>query len=171
MIMSGTSCKVFKFSCSDFLNILASVENPAAGSGIGTEFAHIINYSYCLLHSLVCFYSISTHPYIFFNQDRESITFVGFTVTEDGDLINPIDNKELEHAIMTPKLYRGLLHNKVNFNYDCKNWKRSDMINSISKVMGLKDALDPDSSYVLTYDNIIKILAIQMRFRFVKVFF
>ena len=66
---------------------------------------------------------------------------------------------------MTPKLYRGLLHNKVNFNYDYKNWKRPDLISSISKVMGLKDALDPDTSYVLTYDNIIKILAIQMRFR------
>ena len=66
---------------------------------------------------------------------------------------------------MPHRLYTGLVYNKVNFKDDCKKWSKDDMIDSISKVMGVKNLRDPDESYVLTYDNIIKILAIQMRFR------
>lgn len=67
---------------------------------------------------------------------------------------------------MPERLYTGLVCNKVNFKDDCKEWSKHYMINSISKVMGVKNLLDdPDESYVLTYDNVIKILAIQMRFR------
>ena len=40
------------------------------------------------------------------------------------------------------------------------------MIEKISTVMGVEFPYDPDESYVLTVDNIIKILAIQMRFRY-----
>lgn len=39
------------------------------------------------------------------------------------------------------------------------------MIERMSAVMGVEFPYDPDDSYVLTADNIIKILAIQMRFR------
>ncbi len=66
---------------------------------------------------------------------------------------------------MTPRLYTGLVHNKVNFKDDCKKWSKDLMIDNISKVMGVSCTRDPDESYVLTYDNVIKILAIQMRFR------
>ena len=122
----------------------------------------------CSIEILV--YSLSsTHPYIFFNQDRESITFVGFTVSDQGDLINPsadaTENEVLDPSIMTPKLYTGLKQNKVNFNDDSRRWTKPLMINNISKVMGVNYTHDPDESYVLTYDNVIKILAIQMRFR------
>ncbi len=112
----------------------------------------------------------STHPYIFFNQDRESITFVGFTVTPEGDLIDPATQQVLENAIMTPQLYEGLQHNGVNFqdnfqdNY--RNWGKKVMIEKISTVMGVDFPYDPDESYVLTVDNLIKVLAIQMRFRY-----
>ena len=41
------------------------------------------------------------------------------------------------------------------------------MIEKIGTVMGLKSVKDPDPSYVLTVDNVIKILAIQMRFRYI----
>ena len=39
------------------------------------------------------------------------------------------------------------------------------MIEKLSLVMGLDYVYDPDDTYVLTVDNLIKILAIQMRFR------
>ena len=39
------------------------------------------------------------------------------------------------------------------------------MIEKLSTVMGIEKPTDPDETYVLTIDNLIKILAIQMRFR------
>ena len=39
------------------------------------------------------------------------------------------------------------------------------MIEKIATVMGIEFPYDPDETYVLTVDNLIKILAIQMRFR------
>ena len=107
----------------------------------------------------------SPHPYIFFNEDRISITFVGFTVTPSGDLIDPTNKRVLERAIMTPQLYTGLRHNKVNFQDDYRCWQKYVMIEKICTVMGVDYPHDPDESYVLTVDNLIKILAIQMRFR------
>ena len=41
------------------------------------------------------------------------------------------------------------------------------MVTKIGTVMGLEWIMDPDPSYVLTVDNLIKMLAIQMRFRWV----
>ena len=42
---------------------------------------------------------------------------------------------------------------------------RGQMIQKIAFVMGREYHMDPDPSYALTADNLIKILAIQMRFR------
>ena len=40
------------------------------------------------------------------------------------------------------------------------------MINKLAIVMGLTmEVKDPDASYALTVDNVLKILAMQMRFR------
>ena len=94
-----------------------------------------------------------------------SITFVGFTVTKNGDLINPSNQRIIEPAVMNSQLYSGLKHNRVNFEDDYRTWKKSVMIEKISTVMGVDYPYDPDESYVLTVDNLIKILAIQMRFR------
>ena len=108
---------------------------------------------------------LSPHPYIFFNNDRVSITFVGFTVNKEGNLINPENQKVIERNIMKSSLYEGLKINQVNFADDHRKWEKSDMIQKISMVMGVCDPTDPDKSYVLTVDNVIKVLAIQMRFR------
>lgn len=110
-------------------------------------------------------HTLSSHPYIFFNQDRESITFMGFIVTQNGDLIDPTHQKILERAIITPKLYKGLKANKVNFDEDYRMWQKWIMIEKLARVMGIEFTYDPDESYVLTVDNLIKIMAIQMRFR------
>ena len=94
-----------------------------------------------------------------------SITFVGFTVTRQGDLLNPANQQVLEPAIMNSQLYTGLVHNKVNFQDDYRHWTKTVKIEKISTVMGVEFPHDPDETYVLTVDNVIKILAIQMRFR------
>lgn len=106
------------------------------------------------------------HPYIFFNEDRVSITFVGFQVNRNGDLIEPKYKTVIERSIMTPQLYEGLKHNKVNFEENYHNWHKLQMLEKLAAVMGMEFVSDPDESYVLTLDNMIKILAIQMRFRY-----
>ncbi len=120
----------------------------------------------------MCFlYLCSSHPYIFFNGDNESITFLGFMVTKNGDLVDPAQGAVLEQAIMKPQLYTGLKQNRVNFDEDYRHWRKDQMITKIASVMGLKFVYDPDETYVLTTDNLIKMLAIQMRFRLVSVAF
>ena len=119
----------------------------------------------CLLIYLFCH---SPHPYIFFNKDERTLTFVGFTVKlceEQGNLINPVDGQILEEAIMTKELYTNLVCNDVDLQDDCRKWSKADMIKKLATVMGVKYIDDPDKSYVLTVDNLIKILAIQIRFR------
>ena len=87
-------------------------------------------------------------------------------VTHNGDLIDPALRGILERAIMTQQLYKGLKANKVNFEEDYRTWQKGTMIEKIAMVMGIEFPYDdPDETYVLTVDNLIKILAIQMRFR------
>ena len=47
---------------------------------------------------------------------------------------------------------------------------REDMITKLKNVMGIEDHQlhDPDDSYVLTVDNVMKMLAIHMRFRYLR---
>ena len=87
-------------------------------------------------------------------------------VTRYGDLIDPALGKVLERAIMTQQLYKGLKANNVNFEEDYQKWQKGTMIEKIATVIGIEFPYDPDESYVLTVDNLVKILAIQMRFRF-----
>ena len=94
-----------------------------------------------------------------------SITFVGFSVSGNGDLTDPVSGKVLERASMKPQLYAGLKRNGVNLSENYQLWDKQTMIQKIGMVMGLECVSDPDPSYVLTVDNVIKMLAIQMRFR------
>ena len=70
---------------------------------------------------------------------------------------------------MTQQLYTGLKQQRVNFDDDYRKWTKAEMIEKISMVMGIQWPYDPDDTYVLTVDNLIKILAIQMRFRYVLI--
>ena len=108
----------------------------------------------------------SYHPYLFFNEDGCSITFVGFNVNKNGDLMDPVKNQTIQKAIMTPQLYAGLQGNHVDFSENYYDWEKQKMIEKISMVMGIQNPFDPDPSYVLTVDNVIKILAILMKFRY-----
>ena len=60
------------------------------------------------LRFLISFVFVSYHPYLFFNEDGMSITFVGFNVSRTGDLLDPIRNSVIERAVMTTQLYTGI---------------------------------------------------------------
>ena len=75
-------------------------------------------------------------------------------------------NKTIETAIMTPELLTALQRNHVNFSENYYNWGKQKMVEKIGIVMGIEHPSDPDPSYVLTVDNVIKILAILMKFRY-----
>jgi hypothetical protein len=109
---------------------------------------------------------LSPHPYIFFNEDN-SVTVVGFMMNNRGDLVNPANQQVLKQAIIPPNLYKGPLPNRVNFVDDFHKWTKDVMIVKIATVMGvdMNMVYDPDPYYVLTADNVIKILTIQMRLR------
>ena len=95
-----------------------------------------------------------------------SITFVGFNATRNGDLNDPVKGQIIEPRAMTPQLYTGLLHYQVNLSENYQAWGKDTMIQKIGTVMGLEWSSDPDPTYVLTVDNVIKIMAIHMRFRY-----
>ncbi|WAR07285.1 R213A-like protein [Mya arenaria] len=86
----------------------------------------------------------SPHPYLFFNSDRFSFTFLGFYIDRNtGNLVDQQTNRILEQGIMGQNLYDSLL----------------------CSIMGVDFPHDPDSTYELTTDNVKKIMAIFMRFR------
>ena len=57
----------------------------------------------------------SPHPYLFFNEDGQTFTFMGFTVDRQGNLVEPGTARVLERGIMTAALQTGLYHQRVNF--------------------------------------------------------
>ncbi|XP_026134867.1 E3 ubiquitin-protein ligase rnf213-alpha-like isoform X3 [Carassius auratus] len=109
------------------------------------------------------------HPYIFFNDDHESMTFIGFHLQPNGqngiDAIDPSTKRVIKPNIMTKELYEGLKLQRVPFNIDYDQLPRWEKIERLSRVLGIQWPLDPDETYELTTDNILKMLAIHMRFR------
>lgn len=109
------------------------------------------------------------HPYIFFNDDHVSMTFIGFHLQPNDqnwvDAIDPSTKRVIKKNIMTKDLYEGLRLQRVPFNIDFDNLPRGEKIERICNVLGIQWPLDPDETYELTTDNILKILAIHMRFR------
>ena len=97
---------------------------------------------------------------------------MGFNVSDSGDLLDPTRQRVLKHNIMQEELCKWFKANGVDFNDDHFKWTKKDMITKLCTVMGterhqgLQSMFDPDDSYVLTIDNVTKILAIQMRFRY-----
>ena len=82
----------------------------------------ILNYSIAIYH----FVNISSfHPYIFFNQDRVSLTFLGFKITPDGHLVDPKVNTIMEQNLLTKQLRDGLALQGVKFDEDFNAWARS----------------------------------------------
>ncbi|KAI1884420.1 hypothetical protein AGOR_G00226220 [Albula goreensis] len=66
---------------------------------------------------------------------------------------------------MSRELYEGLKLQRVPFNIDFDQLPRAEKIERLCSVLGIQWPLDPDETYELTTDNILKMLAIHMRFR------
>uniref|UniRef100_A0A3Q3AP92 RING-type E3 ubiquitin transferase n=1 Tax=Kryptolebias marmoratus TaxID=37003 RepID=A0A3Q3AP92_KRYMA len=109
------------------------------------------------------------HPYIFFNDDHVSMTFIGFHLQlneqNSVDAIEPTSKRVIKKNVMTRALYEGLQLQRVPFNVNFDNLPRWEKIERICRVLGIQWPLDPDETYELTTDNILKMLAIHMRFR------
>ncbi|TNN72678.1 E3 ubiquitin-protein ligase rnf213-alpha [Liparis tanakae] len=109
------------------------------------------------------------HPYIFFNDDHVSMTFIGFHLQPNEhnsvDAIEPTSGRIIKKNVMTMVLYEGLKLQRVPFNINFDLLPRGEKIEKICNVLGIQWPLDPDETYELTTDNILKMLAIHMRFR------
>ena len=75
---------------------------------------------------LTTFLSCSPHPYIFFNHDRVSMTFLGFRLSQDGDLLNPETTEVLVKKMMNPTLRGQLKHQGVDFDVNYEKRDRLD---------------------------------------------
>ncbi|XP_015244846.1 PREDICTED: E3 ubiquitin-protein ligase RNF213 [Cyprinodon variegatus] len=116
-----------------------------------------------------------SHPYIFFNADHFSMSFLGFNVQffpgqNTLKAVDPHSGTVLIENIMTQALFEGLQRQRISLTEDFDKLSRSDKIKRISCVVGAKRGImdksfDPDPTYELTVDNVMKMLAIHMRFR------
>ena len=98
-------------SCPD-----TEIQEVANYSGLENEGAVLDPWNFTLYMKILIF--CSPHPYIFFNPDQTSMTFLGFTVDpRNGNLMNQT-GQVLEGAIMKRSLYRSLAANGAPLSED-----------------------------------------------------
>ncbi|XP_053391304.1 E3 ubiquitin-protein ligase rnf213-alpha-like, partial [Mercenaria mercenaria] len=108
----------------------------------------------------------SPHPYLFFNEDKTTFTFLGFHIEKSTrNVIDHQTEKILEKNIMSLQLYEALDVNGVPLQENFDNRSRQEKIQRLRNVMGINETHDPDDTYELTTDNVKKMMAIHMRFR------
>ncbi|KAK1330749.1 hypothetical protein QTO34_008687 [Cnephaeus nilssonii] len=109
------------------------------------------------------------HPYLFFNGDRTSMTFIGFHLEPNQrgtfDAVDPASKRVIKRDVLTKGLYEGLLLQGVPFNVDFDALPRHEKLERLCLALGIQWPVDPDDTYELTTDNMLKILAVEMRFR------
>ena len=106
------------------------------------------------------------HPYIFFNDDGHSMSFFGFRLDGQLNLIDERSGQVLEPQIMTRALYDGLTRNGVRFNIPFDGKSETEKITDLCHIFGVQTNLpNPDGTYELTSDNVMKMLAIYTRFK------
>ena len=66
----------------------------------------------------------SPHPYLFFNQDHITMTFLGFSINSNGDLVDPQTSTILEKDLMPKSLGNGLHAQRVDFTVNSENWSK-----------------------------------------------
>ncbi|KAJ7339358.1 hypothetical protein OS493_005752 [Desmophyllum pertusum] len=106
----------------------------------------------------------SPHPYIFFHPDHISMTFLGFRLDPDGNLLDPQTDEIIQERLISRRLRTGLHVQGVDLDKDIESYSKGQKIQLLCTVMGI-GGCDPDEFYELTGDNVKKILAIHMRFR------
>ena len=120
------------------------------------------------LHQLRRRWEEDPHPYLFFNEDKHSLTFLNFSVDNRGNLMHPKKSSTcLEAGLLPRQLLAGLTGQNVNINQNFDLLTRQQKLATLCRVMGLSEVFDfdPDPNYEVTTDNVLKMLAIHMRFR------
>ncbi|XP_066547032.1 E3 ubiquitin-protein ligase rnf213-alpha [Amia ocellicauda] len=105
------------------------------------------------------------HPYIIFNADAMSMTFLGFHINSAQDAVDVYTGRTIEKNIMTRQLYEQLRQQHVPFNIRFESLSRKEQLDILCRVLGVNAAKDPDASYQLTLDNVLKMFAIHLRFQ------
>ncbi|XP_055559911.1 E3 ubiquitin-protein ligase rnf213-alpha-like isoform X6 [Falco cherrug] len=106
-----------------------------------------------------------SHPYIVFHADDHSMEFLGFHINGNFDAIDAYSQSVLEKAVISKNLYMTLALQNVPFNKKFENLSRTEQLEALCRVFGVKYKEDPDASYQLTLDNTMKMLAIHLRFQ------
>ncbi|XP_061196022.1 E3 ubiquitin-protein ligase rnf213-alpha-like [Saccostrea echinata] len=108
----------------------------------------------------------SAHPYLFFNPDHHTMTFLGFNISKmNRNLVDNQTGQILERNIMTPHLWDALIGNRVPLQENFEDLNRYEKLERLCRVIGNEFPHDPDETYELTTDNVKKMMAIYMRFR------
>ena len=115
------------------------------------------------------------HPYLFFNPDGQTFTFFGFYVNKTtGTLVEPnTGNRLFDHLVLDRTLIQGIDVQDANLlKENIANMTKEQKIYKLMRVMGvdwihnsITNVKDPDPSYELTMDNLLKMLAIYMRLK------
>lgn len=94
------------------------------------------------------------HPYVFFNDDHTSMTFIGFHLqpNENGsvDAIDHSSRQVIKRDVMTMELYQGLVLQRVPFNIDFDQLPRHEKLERLCLTLGVQWPIDPDETYELT---------------------
>ena len=121
------------------------------------------------------------------------MTFLGLWVDEDGNLLDYSKKQVIKPSFMKKDLRKALHGNKICFQENYESWNkyyisfhffcidfthagyREEMILKLIRVLGISEIkkgnkldlekIDSDRTYVLTVDNLMKMLAIHMKFR------
>ena len=115
------------------------------------------------------------HPYLFFNPDGQTFTFFGFYVNKaTGTLVEPnTGNRLFDHLILDRNLIQGIdIQDRSLLQENIGSMTKEQKIYKLMRVMGVdwiqnnvNLVKDPDPSYELTMDNLLKMLAIYMRLK------
>eukprot|EP00339_Tiarina_fusa_P018090 CAMPEP_0117012074 /NCGR_PEP_ID=MMETSP0472-20121206/10244_1 /TAXON_ID=693140 ORGANISM="Tiarina fusus, Strain LIS" /NCGR_SAMPLE_ID=MMETSP0472 /ASSEMBLY_ACC=CAM_ASM_000603 /LENGTH=376 /DNA_ID=CAMNT_0004715059 /DNA_START=230 /DNA_END=1357 /DNA_ORIENTATION=+ len=103
----------------------------------------------------------SDHPYVFFNESnslRSSVTPAGLGILS----LNP----RLTAQVMNNELRETLKLNGFDLDTDWTAINKDEGVQLLAAVLGVQEPQDIDPTYVLTIDNIMKILSIHLRVRF-----
>ena len=87
------------------------------------EILYFLSHFFLLFLSMYFFFN-SSHPYIFFNKDGVSMTFVGFHIDQDGNLIDPDRCSIIQHKLMSRHLRTGLCIQKVDMETNYESWSK-----------------------------------------------
>ena len=70
----------------------------------------------------IMFFFCRFHPFLFFNRDQASMTFMGFYINESYDAIDPATGKIVWKHVISDLLCQELYVNGVNFCDDYQKW-------------------------------------------------